>query len=399
MVRYSSKVDHIQVTESLTYARDNTETSYFSDLYRARFLNDGSARARLKKGTKETLVEAEKRGIKFRDVESRALNQSTTSGGDFLPPLYFGELYAEYKRQRRVVAGLVKNFDLPANGLSINVPRVTAGATTAAQTADNANLSTTDETTAVITIPVETIAGYVDLSRQILERAEPGLDEIIAVDLISSYGQVLDNYLINGTGSNGQPKGILQTSYNSIVFTTGSPTVGLLYPKIADATRQVAEAIYERPTAFVMTARRWAWFLATLDANQRPLILPDDGGLPQTMQLKEFFLDSGNAITFNNDEPIRPDGKLLGLPVYIDENMPKTSGSGTNQDIIICACFPKHFLWEDRNGPRIFTFDDLSGSTAGKVRVEAFGFAAFTAERHATATSVVSGTGLTPPTF
>jgi HK97 family phage major capsid protein len=106
-----------------------------------------------------------------------------------------------------------------------------------------------------------------------------GLDLILLGDLYSDIAKKLNQYVVNGTGSNGQPPGILNTAgINIITFTSGSPTVALLYPKLLDAARQVEEAVFDSPTAIVMCARRWAWILAAVDTTGRPLAVPNMNG-------------------------------------------------------------------------------------------------------------------------
>lgn len=388
-------MDPIQVTEPLTYARDNFETSFFADLYKVYAKNDTAARKRLERGTRETLVEAESRGIKFKDAEGRAMSSSAGAGGDFLPPLYFGDLYAEFRRQTRVAAGLVWNRQLPPKGTTVTVPRVSAGGSNIAQTADNQNVSNVDETSALVTVPVSTVAGYLDLSRQILERAEPGFDEVVAYDLILAYGKSLDNYVLNGTGASGQPKGLLTVvGTNAITYTQASPTVGNAYPKLADGMRQVAENVFSPPTAWLMTARRWAWFVDALDAQNRPLVVPET-----IAQANDRRYDLGSQDRDGDSDLLSPVGTIMGLPVYVDENLPKTQGAGTNQDVIVVADFRKHILWEEPAGPRVFQFEDNPNNSSAEIRVQAFGLIAFTGERYPAATSVITGTGLVAPTF
>lgn len=385
------------LSEPTTYSRENPDASFFADLYR--YQNDGDleARDRLEQGSKETLIDAEARGIQFRDVEGRAMSSNSGAGGDFLPPLYFGDLYAEFKRARRVTASLVDQLPLPAKGNTITVPLVTGGDTTAAQTADNQNLSNTDATTNIVTIPVCSVAGYVTMSRQILERALPGLDRIIAQDLLADYGKQVNNYVLNGSGSAGQPKGVLKTAYNAITF-GGTSTVPLLYPKLLDANRQVTEAVFEPATAWIMTARRWAWILGATDSNGRPLVVPEAN--PPYVWDATKMIPAGYAGALGTDaHDIWPAGTLIGIPVYVDETVSKVLGTGTNQDEILTAVWKRHILWEDAAGPRTFEFADFSGAQTAQVRIEVYGSMAFTAERFPTATSVITGTGLQAPTF
>lgn len=382
----------LSVTEARTYEKDNATASFFSDLYRMQRYNDRGALERLQRNSREAIVDAEERGTPLRDAEGRAMNSTTTSGGDFLPPLYFGDLYAEFKRARRVASNLVRNLPLPAHGNSITIPRMTSGASTAAQNGDNSNLSTTDAVTATVTVPVCTVAGYADMSRQIVERSEPGLDQIILEDLFRSYNAQVNTYVVNGSGGSGQPQGILGLSgINSVTYTSGTPTAYGLYPKVLDAVRRVTEAVFEPTVGLIMTARRWAWILASVDGNNRPLAVPNQAGPFNSVGVRN---DANSSFLEN----MVPAGWFAGYPVYIDETIPKTLGSGTNEDRIIAGAFNEDILWEDGAGPRTFTFEGILSQTAG-IRVEVFGYMAFTAGRYPAANSVISGTGLATPTF
>jgi len=383
----------LRVTEPLTYTKENPHgPSFFHDLYVLQTRGSSDARERLEKGTVETRVGLEERGIVLRDAEGRALSSSSTAGGDFLPPLYFGDLYAYFKRARRVTANLVRNLPLAAKGNTITIPRVTGGSTAIVQTADNQNVSNTDPVTAILTIPVCTVAGYVDLSRQIVERSEPGLDQIVVEDLLMDYNKSVNSYCVNGTGSNGQPTGILvQSNVNSITYTSASPTVYGLYPKVLDAVRQITEAIFEPSVGIIMTARRWAWILAAVDSSNRPFAVASTQGPYNALGLH----NEANASFLEN---MVPAGSFAGYPVYIDETISKVSGASTNQDSIFVGAFNEDILWEDPAGPRQFTFEGVTSQTAA-IRVQVFGYMAFTAGRYPAGNSKITGTGLTAPTF
>lgn len=378
--------------EAPEYDKDNPYKSYFGDLYRFNKYSDRKALARLQRNAEETREDLEKRGVTWHDAEGRALGSTSTAGGDFLPPLYFGDLYAEYKRARRVAANLVRNLPLAAHGNTITIPRIVGGTSAAAQTADNQNVANVDAVTAIVTIPVCTVAGYIDLSRQIVERSEPGLDQLITEDLLSDYNKRVNSYVVNGTGSSGQPTGFLtQSGTNSIPYTDGSPTVPELYPKVMDAVRQVTEAVFEPTVGFIMTARRWAWVLSAQDDSKRPLAVPNAQG-----PFNALAIHSESNPSFVDN--MVPAGTFGGYLVYIDETIPKTNGAGTNEDVIIGGAFKEAILWEDSAGPRTFTFEGVTSQTAA-IRVQVFGYMAFTAGRYPAATSKITGTGLAAPTF
>lgn len=374
-------------------ARTPHGPSFFNDLYSWNKNHSSDALGRLERNTQMTAEGYKEQGIVLRDKEGRALSSTATAGGDFLPPLYFGSLYAEVKRARRVTANLVQNLPLAAVGNSITIPRMTSGASTAAQSSDNQNLSNTDAVTATLTVPVCTVAGYADLSRQIVERSEPGIDAIIIADLIKSYNTTVNTYVVNGSGSSGQPTGILNTgSINAVTYTDASPTLPELYPKLVDAIRQVTEGVFEEANAYVMTARRWAWMVGTqFDSTNRPMVVINTAGPYNALGLQ----NAGNSSFLEN---MIPAGWIFGKPVYVDETIPKTLGTGTNQDAIFAAAFDELILWEDAAGPRQFAFEGILSQTAG-IRVEVFGYMAFSAGRYPKAVSAINGTGLTAPSF
>lgn len=378
------------VSEPLTYRRfDPDSPGFFADLYSAQEKHDRTAIERLQRGTKETLIETEKLGRMYHDREGRAMSSTGGSGGDFLPPLYFGDLYADFRRARRVTAKLVRNLPLAAKGNSITIPRITGGTAAAAQTGDNQTLSNVDATTALLTIPVNTVAAYNDLSRQIVERSDPGMDELIVTDLLKDYNKKVNSYVVNGTNSNGQPLGFYGGISGITVqtYTSATPTLPGLLPNLWYAVSKITEAVFEEATAVVMTARRWAWCLGQVDGSNRPLVVANGQG-----PFNALGLDRTGTII---DDAV-PTGWIAGLPVYVDETLPKTQGVGTNQDSILVAAFNEHILWEDPAGPRQFTFEGVTSATAA-IRVSVFGYMAFTAGRFPAATTLIEGTGLVAP--
>ncbi|MHB8233741.1 MAG: phage major capsid protein, partial [Solirubrobacteraceae bacterium] len=141
------------------------------------------------------------------------------------------------------------------------------------------------------------------------------------------------------------------------------------------------------PSAIIMHPRRWAWLLASVDANERPLVLPNPNGPTNAAGYLENVAAEGRV------------GQVLGVPVLIDPSLPTNEGSGTNQDSIIVTRVEDLVLFEDYNTPiNVKVFEEpLSAELA--IRLQCFGYSAFTAERYPKATALIQGTGLTTPTF
>lgn len=380
-------------SEPLTYHRDRSKRSFFLDLARSKIHGDDEARQRLTRHREEMDVElpaleADKRkafrswiGSEPGATEQRATSRIDGAGGDFVPPIWLMELYAELPRGSRPFADTVRNIPLPGGTDSINIPRITGGTTTAMQTADNAAVSSTDMTTAVVTAPVRTIAGQQDIALQLLDQSPIAFDEVVFQDLMADCDAQVDLQCLNGSGASGQILGILGSGGTTVAYTDASPTVPELHPKLADAINQAGSIRKRPPSVMIMAWRRWLWELAALDANNRPLVPPEAQFNPLAMAKG---LDLGGIVG----------GQLL-IPILADVNMPTTLGAGTEDKIIVTKA-DDHLLFEGQLRTRVLP---EIGSGTLTVRLQVYKYVAFTAARFPTATTIVGGTGLIAPTF
>lgn len=320
-------------------------------------------------------------------TERRDITTTAGAGGEFVAPQYLNDQWISLARAGRVTANLPVNRSLVPgrDGQVIHFPRLSGGSAVAIQASENAGVQETDPTTADYSITVSTIAGQVDLSRQLYDFSNPGMDEIIMSDLAQDFATKLDIQVLSGSGSAGQQRGIRNiASLNAVTYTQATPTTSTLFPKVADAVQRVAVGVFRYPDAIVMHPVRWATFLGAVDANGRPLVPPEGAYNP----------------IIRNQQNVAEGlvGGLQGLPVYVDPNIPVNLGAGTNQDIIIAARFAEMYLYEEAGGPRTRVFEDV-GSGTQTVRISAWGYVGFAGGRYPAAISVISGTGLVAPTF
>jgi HK97 family phage major capsid protein len=360
--------------EPLTYRR-NGPTSFFKDILYASKEGDPSAAARLARHTNEMKTIA-------KSDEQYAV--AVANVGGFVPPQYLTEEWAQFARAGRPLANALTSRPLPAAGTSFNIPKVTTGSTAAVQAAEADAVADNSPAGTDVALAISTIAAKVDMSRQAFDRSEPGLDEVLGQDLAGAYAQQVDSEIINGPGpAGGRVEGILASDgINAVTFTT-PVTVAGLYPKIADAIQQVDTGRFMAPNLIVMHPRRWAWFLAALDTQSRPLVTPyapmNPMGAPNAPVAEGFV------------------GNLQGLDVLKDANIPTLLGASTTEDRVIVTRREDLYLFESGT-PVIRVYEEVLSGTL-QVRIQAFGYIAFTAERYPKATSVISGAGLVAPTF
>jgi len=360
------------ISEPRTYTPE-AEASFVKDAYNAQFKNDFAAQERLARHMREE------------KVENRAVATGNFDG--LVVPQYLTDLAAPFARAGRPFLDAATNkHALPASGMTLNISRMTTGTSTAVQETQNTSVSETDADDTLLTVPVRTIAGQQDLSRQVIERGT-GVDAFVLADLIRSWHTTLDAQVLNGTGSNGQMKGIRASGGNAITFTATTPTVALLYPKLADALQQVQSNVFTTPTHWIMHPRRLAFLLAATDTAGRPVVVPTANG-----QMNAIGVGAGVAQYANSGY------QLLGLPIITDANVATNYGAATNQDEIYLVDAREMHLWEQPGTPFSLRFDATAPGSL-TIKTVVYGYGAFTAERYPAAASIISGTGLAAPTF
>ena len=319
------------------------------------------------------------------EIERRDVGTAQFEG--LVIPQYLIDLAAPLARAGRTFADFATNkMTLPPSGMTLNISRMTTGSSTAVQVTQNDAVSETDVDDTLLTVNVRTIAGQQDLSRQAIERGT-GIDVFVAADLIKSWHTTLDSQILNGAGTAGTIKGLRASGGNAITFTSTAPTVGLLYPKLADAIQQIQTNSFTNPTHFIMHPRRLAFLLAAVDSTNRPLVVPAANG-----PMNASGVGAGSSVYGNSGY------QMMGLPIITDANIGTTYGTTTNQDEIYVVNAGESHLWEQPGSPFTLRYD-ATGAGSLTIKTVVYGYAAYTAERYPLAASIISGTGLSAPSF
>lgn len=383
------------ISEPRTYTEHTARTeghSFFADLYGAQTGRATSAQNdRLARHAAEVQVEREG-GSNGRPTQ-RAM--TTTAVGALVPPQYLVDQAAPIARAGRPTANLAQHQVLPSEGMSLVIPRGTTGASVAVQATQNSAASSTDQAWTDLTIPVATVAGQVDVSRQLLERGGMNVDQIIYNDLAGAHAVAVNVQVLSGSGTAGQVLGILSTAgiLQQSAFAAAA-TIATFYTKVAGAINGVQTNRFLAPDVIVGHTRRWNWLASQLDAQNRPLVLPRANGPLNALGVWDSPLDPPNA---------EPQGDLQGLPFVTDASVPTAVGTGP-EDQLLVARRADWILWEEGDGlPRELRFDQpLAGQLT--VKLVAYSYIAFTAGRYPGATAVIGGNsaagfGLIAPTF
>ncbi|EST24381.1 phage major capsid protein [Streptomyces roseochromogenus] len=364
-----------EVTEPEVYRSGMGGRSYFKDLWLARQKGDREAVERLRRNDKMV-------------AEKRAISTTNGAGGEFVPPLWLEEEWVKYVRPGRITANLCVQGDVPPGTDSINIPKMLTGTAVAPMNGQNTGIQQTDLTTGSISSSVVTIAGGQTVSLQLIEQSPLNIDDLVLADLAADYAAKWDLQVLSGSGSSGQVTGMLTLAgTTAVTWTQATPALGGaggLYAKVASAIQSIHTARFLPPTHIVMHPRRWAWAESQSDSNGRPLVVPESGGPFNVAANLDDQVSQGMV------------GRMLGLPVFVDAQIPVNLGAGTNQDVVIVARMSDIYAWE--GSPRAETFEQ---TYAGNMSVlcRLYNYASFQAGRYTQAIATITGTGAVTPTF
>ena len=361
---------------------DRKGAGFLRDVARAFLLRDADAQYRLDQHMAEERVE------RAQYVERAAGDATTSSFVGLVVPQYLTDMYAPAVAALRPFADICNHHDLPPSGMTVNIALVTTPASVALSATElpAGNVSAQSLNDTLLTENVQTAAGQQTLSRQAIDRGT-GIEEVAMQDLFKRYATTLDSTLINQavTGVSAL------CNATQRAFTSGAPTVALLYPKILGATSDVEAALLAQaiPSHAIMHSRRWYWMASQLTATW-PLINTMGAALPW----------SGGSMdpTSAYDKGAR--GVLpSGLQVVVDNNVPTNLGVGTNQDEMYVVARDECHLWEDPNAPVYIRAEQPKAAQLGVLLV-LYGYFAFTLRRYGgAAIGSVGGTGMVTPTF
>ncbi|MGW3724150.1 phage major capsid protein [Streptomyces sp. NPDC000851] len=362
--------------EERTYRpdQDRRGAGFQNDVLGA-FLGDYEAQARLARHMQEERTE---RGAQLQGDQQRAVGTGAFAG--LVIPQYLTDMYAPLARTNRPFADACRRHTLPAQGMTVEISRVTTGSSVDNQSAENAAVTEQDMDDTALSIPVRTAAGQQTASRQSIERGA-GVEDVILDDLFRAYGSRLDTTMLNVATVG------LTNVATAVAYTDATPTTAELYPKVIEGLSGVESALLDQASGdnlAVMHSRRWYWMQNAMGSSY-PLIT-QPGVVAQTLGAN-YAEAYGRGV-----RGILPNG----TPVIVDNNVATTLGAGTEDEIYLVDRQECH-LWEDPDAPVYIRAEQPKAANLGVLLV-VYGYYAFTFQRQPHARKI-AGTGLIAPTF
>lgn len=282
------KLRHRLTDEMPTGPYDGKGYSFFGDVVASAEMQDRAAQRRL------TV-----------DKETRS---TMSAYGGLVVPAFLENQLANSGHSARPLCDLIAEV-LPEAGATVTLPQVTTAMTAESQDGENTAVTPDDPATTGREFPINTVSSAATVSHASVARARgTGFDTFVAREILGSADALQEARVINGTGSNGQPTGILTAAGVTTYELTGTTAYDML-DAIGRTSAAVDLARGNPADLVVLSPRRWRWLLAN-SGDRSSAITPS--GTP------------GPVI-----------GKLLGIDVVASPSIPVALGTSTDEDRII----------------------------------------------------------------
>ena len=349
--RQAARRPNVKVRESEMY-HEGGRNSVFADLALSTW-GDVAAGDRVRKFRAANQARARRDGTQELQPDgSWAANTTETGGGAtaaipgadpgmaaFIPPAWLYERWAD-----RLVPGAptLNNLDelgLPPDGMSIVIPAVsTPVRTTGGDSSTDPTARQHGEATAVrsvkvggrlITANVETIAGEVRITRQMIDRGWMS-DEVTYKTLRDDYRTKQNQLLLDGRGATeNEPLGLVRQSETvpsateapliSQTKDSSSPTFEMFWGEYTSVEAKMHDRRFVAPNRIVCDPIRWGLTKGYVDGDKRPM-------LGQSQMISTAVNVPG--VDNTNIRGMGLKGEVGGLPVIVDPSLPLQGNAG-----------------------------------------------------------------------
>lgn len=276
-----------------------------------------SARMRFGPWEQQRAVDWSRKTYGERSPQTRALQQSSfTAGGAFIPENFVG---AEYIERLTAMAQFRKAGarSLPLINGSATIPKLTGGATGSWIGQENDNVVPSQQTTGEVKLVEKKYMILVPISNDLRRNSSLATERIVSDDIVTVSANDEDLAFLRGSGLSGQPKGI----YNWVAAAAKTNQTGTSLANVRTDIRIMRNRLDNNNVPYV----RRAWFMPSRSMNYLGWDLVDGNS-----NFAFPSLQNGSGAT------------LAGDPVYRDNNLPLTLGSGDKTEtyyVEMSECF------------------------------------------------------------
>lgn len=197
---------------------------------------------------------------------------SPSAGGALVPTDHLGSEFIDILRNRSIVERLGARILRGLEG-NVAIPRKLSGSAPTWLASEDAEAAESDAVLDQVPMEPHDVASHTSWSRRLLLQGSPDVEAMVRADLLDAVAVAVDQAAIAGSGTDGQPTGIVNV--------TGVGSSSLASPSRAAALammREVRAANVEGASlGFAVAADGWALLAGTaVDAGSGRFLIDDD---------------------------------------------------------------------------------------------------------------------------
>jgi len=256
--------------------------------------------------------------VPFSALSQRAtyVTSGASTGGNLVATELLADDFIEFLRNNAVMLQLGVRT-MPGLVGNVAIPRRSGVASTYYLSTQTTAITQSESTFDQVTMSPKNLAALSKYSRQTLLQGTPGIEELVRRDLTDGINLAIDLGILNGSGSSGQPTGIMQTSgIGSVAMGTNGGAITL--EKVVDleaAVMQVNGAVNPASVAYLTNYK----VLAALKKLRAGGSTTGDG---------PFLFNADAARIGRGPTPGTLNGYPLAATNQVPSNLTKGSSSG-----------------------------------------------------------------------
>ena len=256
--------------------------------------------------------------VPFSALRATYNTATANQGGNLVPTDLRGD---DFIQELRASSKMVELGTTVLTGLTgdVAIPRASGVASSAYLSSETASISQSEGTFDQITMTPKTLASFSKFSRNMVIQATGGIENIVRAQLQRGINVGLDSGIISGSGSSGQPTGILnQSGINSVAIGTNGGAITL--DKIVDLETAMMEdnaAVNPDSVAYATNAK-------VMGAIKK---LKTSGG--------EYIVNNNLAAIGRGETPLAVNGYPIAMTNNVPSNLTKGSSSGVCSALIL----------------------------------------------------------------
>mgnify|MGYP000862637626 CR=1 FL=1 len=255
--------------------------------------------------------------VPFSALRATYVTSGATTGGNLVATDLMADEFIEALRNNSIMLGLGVRTMTGLVG-NVAIPRRASVASTYYLGTETTAITQSESTFDQVTLSPKNLAALSKYSRQTLLQGTPGIEQLVRRDITDGINLGIDLGILNGSGSSGQPEGIMQTTgIGSVALgTNGGP---ITVESLVDLEEQVLidnGALNRDNIAYVTNAK----VLAELKKLRAGGSTTGDGPFLVNNQLDA--LGRGGTPTSVN-----------GYPLYVTNQVPSNLTKGTSSGV------------------------------------------------------------------